>query len=124
MSTAGSAEATRLLKSSMVLSVPAAGDWSSGQWGPGPVVCTHSGSISNAQVVSRVSCKDACHGGGQSKQKWLEPTAGSPEALGALSVCSSVASESYPRHMATETSARNQEGVCRYIAGEAKYRGT
>ncbi|CAM9883959.1 unnamed protein product [Rangifer tarandus platyrhynchus] len=65
----------------------AAGDWSSGQWGPGPVVCTDSGSISNAQVASGVSCKDACHGGGQSKQKGLEPTAGSPEALGALSVC-------------------------------------
>ena len=86
-STAGAAEATGLLMSSMVLSVPAAGDWSSGQWGPGPVVCTHSGSISNAWIVSGVSCKDACHGGGQSKQKGLEPTAGSPEALGALSVC-------------------------------------
>lgn len=63
--------------------------WGLEQWagGAGPVVCTHSGSISNARVVSRVRCKDACHGGGQSKQKWLEPTAGSPEALGALSVC-------------------------------------
>lgn len=75
------------LKSSMVLLVPAAEDWSSGQWGPGPLMCTHSGSISNARVVSGVSCKDTCYGGGQSKQKGLKPTAGSPEALGALSVC-------------------------------------